>query len=63
MYFLLVEFSVINICAYYIRQTLTIHLYSILFVQREHHLALRFEDECADRTQPPPNIPDGPAHK
>ncbi|XP_017064685.1 NADH dehydrogenase [ubiquinone] 1 alpha subcomplex subunit 7 [Drosophila eugracilis] len=29
---------------------------------REHNLALRFEDGLADRTQPQPNIPDGPSH-
>ncbi|XP_017141412.1 NADH dehydrogenase [ubiquinone] 1 alpha subcomplex subunit 7 [Drosophila miranda] len=28
---------------------------------REHTLALRFEDDVADRTQPPPKIPDGPS--
>ncbi|KAH8419832.1 hypothetical protein KR009_003100 [Drosophila setifemur] len=28
---------------------------------REHNLALRFEDGVADRTQPPPQIPDGPS--
>uniref|UniRef100_A0A182MSD2 NADH dehydrogenase [ubiquinone] 1 alpha subcomplex subunit 7 n=1 Tax=Anopheles culicifacies TaxID=139723 RepID=A0A182MSD2_9DIPT len=30
---------------------------------REHTNALRFEDGIAARTQPPPNLPDGPAHK
>ncbi|XP_055308976.1 NADH dehydrogenase [ubiquinone] 1 alpha subcomplex subunit 7-like [Sitodiplosis mosellana] len=30
---------------------------------RDHNLALRFEPECSARDQPPPNIPDGPAHK
>ncbi|KAL7745651.1 hypothetical protein ACLKA6_009864 [Drosophila palustris] len=29
---------------------------------REHTVALRFEDGLADRTQPPPEIPDGPSH-
>ncbi|XP_067636908.1 NADH dehydrogenase [ubiquinone] 1 alpha subcomplex subunit 7 [Eurosta solidaginis] len=29
---------------------------------REHTLALRFEEGLADRTQPPPEIPGGPAH-
>uniref|UniRef100_Q8SYB3 NADH dehydrogenase [ubiquinone] 1 alpha subcomplex subunit 7 n=1 Tax=Drosophila melanogaster TaxID=7227 RepID=Q8SYB3_DROME len=29
---------------------------------REHNLALRFEDGLADRTQPQPEIPDGPSH-
>ncbi|XP_023307789.2 NADH dehydrogenase [ubiquinone] 1 alpha subcomplex subunit 7 [Lucilia cuprina] len=29
---------------------------------REHTLALRFEDGLADRTQPPPDVPGGPAH-
>ncbi|KAH8386530.1 hypothetical protein KR093_001154 [Drosophila rubida] len=29
---------------------------------REHTLALRFEYDVADRTQPPPEIPDGPSH-
>ncbi|XP_068151711.1 NADH dehydrogenase [ubiquinone] 1 alpha subcomplex subunit 7 [Drosophila tropicalis] len=29
---------------------------------REHTLALRFEDGLADRTQPQPEIPDGPSH-
>lgn len=33
-----------------------------LFFQREHTLALRFEDGVADRTQPPPDVPGGPAH-
>ncbi|ALC48985.1 CG3621 [Drosophila busckii] len=28
---------------------------------REHTVALRFEDGVAERTQPPPNIPDGPS--
>ncbi|XP_022219099.1 NADH dehydrogenase [ubiquinone] 1 alpha subcomplex subunit 7 [Drosophila obscura] len=28
---------------------------------REHNLALRFENDVADRTQPPPRIPDGPS--
>ncbi|BFG02007.1 NADH dehydrogenase [Drosophila madeirensis] len=28
---------------------------------REHTQALRFEDGVADRTQPPPKIPDGPS--
>ncbi|XP_055641067.1 NADH dehydrogenase [ubiquinone] 1 alpha subcomplex subunit 7-like [Toxorhynchites rutilus septentrionalis] len=30
---------------------------------RNHTNALRFEDGIAARTQPPPNLPDGPAHK
>ncbi|XP_030378024.1 NADH dehydrogenase [ubiquinone] 1 alpha subcomplex subunit 7 [Scaptodrosophila lebanonensis] len=30
---------------------------------REHTLALRFEDGVADRTQPQPNIPEGPSHQ
>ncbi|CAO1412522.1 unnamed protein product [Diamesa serratosioi] len=30
---------------------------------RKHNSALRFEDGISDRTQPPPNIPDGVAHK
>uniref|UniRef100_A0A182JF15 NADH dehydrogenase [ubiquinone] 1 alpha subcomplex subunit 7 n=1 Tax=Anopheles atroparvus TaxID=41427 RepID=A0A182JF15_ANOAO len=30
---------------------------------RKHNNALRFEDGIAARTQPPPNLPDGPAHK
>ncbi|XP_058061691.1 NADH dehydrogenase [ubiquinone] 1 alpha subcomplex subunit 7-like [Anopheles bellator] len=30
---------------------------------RKHTNALRFEDGIAARTQPPPNLPDGPAHK
>ncbi|XP_017473095.1 PREDICTED: NADH dehydrogenase [ubiquinone] 1 alpha subcomplex subunit 7 [Rhagoletis zephyria] len=29
---------------------------------REHTLAVRFEDGLADRTQPPPEVPGGPAH-
>lgn len=29
---------------------------------REHTQALRFEDGVADRTQPPPDVPGGPAH-
>ncbi|KAL9878104.1 NADH dehydrogenase (ubiquinone) B14.5 A subunit isoform 1-T2 [Glossina fuscipes fuscipes] len=29
---------------------------------REHTVALRFEDGVADRTQPPPDVPGGPAH-
>ncbi|XP_017054607.1 NADH dehydrogenase [ubiquinone] 1 alpha subcomplex subunit 7 [Drosophila ficusphila] len=29
---------------------------------REHNLALRFEDGLADRTQPQPEIPEGPSH-
>nr|XP_014091406.1 NADH dehydrogenase [ubiquinone] 1 alpha subcomplex subunit 7 [Bactrocera oleae]XP_036215474.1 NADH dehydrogenase [ubiquinone] 1 alpha subcomplex subunit 7 [Bactrocera oleae]XP_036215475.1 NADH dehydrogenase [ubiquinone] 1 alpha subcomplex subunit 7 [Bactrocera oleae]XP_036215476.1 NADH dehydrogenase [ubiquinone] 1 alpha subcomplex subunit 7 [Bactrocera oleae]XP_036215477.1 NADH dehydrogenase [ubiquinone] 1 alpha subcomplex subunit 7 [Bactrocera oleae]XP_036215478.1 NADH dehydrogenase [ubiqu len=29
---------------------------------REHTLALRFEEGLADRTQPPPDLPGGPAH-
>ncbi|XP_037940737.1 NADH dehydrogenase [ubiquinone] 1 alpha subcomplex subunit 7-like [Teleopsis dalmanni] len=29
---------------------------------REHTIALRFEDGLANRTQPPPNVPGGPAH-
>ncbi|XP_004518425.1 NADH dehydrogenase [ubiquinone] 1 alpha subcomplex subunit 7 [Ceratitis capitata] len=29
---------------------------------REHTLALRFEDGVAERTQPPPEVPGGPAH-
>ncbi|KAH8373839.1 NADH dehydrogenase [ubiquinone] 1 alpha subcomplex subunit 7 [Drosophila serrata] len=29
---------------------------------REHNLALRFEDGLADRTQPQPELPDGPSH-
>ncbi|KAM7346624.1 NADH dehydrogenase (ubiquinone) B14.5 A subunit isoform 1-T2 [Cochliomyia hominivorax] len=29
---------------------------------REHTVALRFEDGLADRTQPPPDVPGGPAH-
>lgn len=40
---------------------LTISFFSLK--QREHNNALRFDSECADRDQPPPNIPDGPAHK
>lgn len=31
--------------------------------QRQHVNNLRFEDGLADRTQPPPELPDGPAHK
>uniref|UniRef100_A0A1B0DBL9 NADH dehydrogenase [ubiquinone] 1 alpha subcomplex subunit 7 n=1 Tax=Phlebotomus papatasi TaxID=29031 RepID=A0A1B0DBL9_PHLPP len=30
---------------------------------RKHTNALRFEDGVAARTQPPPDIPGGPAHK
>ncbi|XP_041972478.1 NADH dehydrogenase [ubiquinone] 1 alpha subcomplex subunit 7 [Aricia agestis] len=30
---------------------------------RKHTNALRFEPLLADRTQPPPAIPDGPSHK
>ncbi|XP_059610764.1 NADH dehydrogenase [ubiquinone] 1 alpha subcomplex subunit 7 [Phlebotomus argentipes] len=30
---------------------------------REHTIALRFEDGIAARTQPPPDVPGGPAHK
>lgn len=30
---------------------------------REYTNALRFADEVAARTQPPPNLPEGPAHK
>ncbi|TDG40168.1 hypothetical protein AWZ03_013413 [Drosophila navojoa] len=29
---------------------------------REHTVALRFEDGLADRTQPQPELPDGPSH-
>ncbi|XP_055923194.1 NADH dehydrogenase [ubiquinone] 1 alpha subcomplex subunit 7 [Eupeodes corollae] len=29
---------------------------------REHTVAVRFEDGLADRTQPPPDVPGGPAH-
>ncbi|EDW62884.1 NADH dehydrogenase [ubiquinone] 1 alpha subcomplex subunit 7 [Drosophila virilis] len=29
---------------------------------REHTVALRFEDALADRTQPQPELPDGPSH-
>jgi NADH dehydrogenase (ubiquinone) 1 alpha subcomplex subunit 7 len=29
---------------------------------REHISALRFEDGVSARTQPPPNLPNGPAH-
>ena len=35
---------------------------NLLLLQREHTLALRFEDGVADRTQPPPDVPGGPAH-
>lgn len=35
----------------------------IICCQREHNSALRFDAEVADRDQPPPNIPEGPAHK
>uniref|UniRef100_A0A1Q3FPZ0 NADH dehydrogenase [ubiquinone] 1 alpha subcomplex subunit 7 n=1 Tax=Culex tarsalis TaxID=7177 RepID=A0A1Q3FPZ0_CULTA len=30
---------------------------------RKHTNALRFEDGIAARTQPPPNLPEGPHHK
>ncbi|XP_037042141.1 NADH dehydrogenase [ubiquinone] 1 alpha subcomplex subunit 7-like [Bradysia coprophila] len=30
---------------------------------RQHINNLRFEDGLADRTTPPPELPDGPAHK
>uniref|UniRef100_A0A1B0CIC7 NADH dehydrogenase [ubiquinone] 1 alpha subcomplex subunit 7 n=1 Tax=Lutzomyia longipalpis TaxID=7200 RepID=A0A1B0CIC7_LUTLO len=30
---------------------------------RSHTNALRFEDGLAARTQPPPDVPGGPAHK
>ncbi|XP_026754961.1 NADH dehydrogenase [ubiquinone] 1 alpha subcomplex subunit 7-like [Galleria mellonella] len=30
---------------------------------RKHTLAIRFEQFVAARTQPPPQIPDGPTHK
>ncbi|XP_023177695.1 NADH dehydrogenase [ubiquinone] 1 alpha subcomplex subunit 7 [Drosophila hydei] len=30
---------------------------------REHTVALRFEDGLADRTQPQPELPDGPSHQ
>jgi NADH dehydrogenase (ubiquinone) 1 alpha subcomplex subunit 7 len=29
---------------------------------REHNSALRFEEGLSARTQPPPNLPEGPAH-
>lgn len=29
---------------------------------REHTLALRFQDDVASRSPPPPNLPDGPSH-
>lgn len=31
-------------------------------LQRSHTIALRFEDGIAARTQPDPELPDGPAH-
>lgn len=34
-----------------------------LTFQREHNTALRAPDDCSDRDQPPPNLPEGPAHK
>ncbi|GAB6032755.1 hypothetical protein CHUAL_011623 [Chamberlinius hualienensis] len=30
---------------------------------RTHRTPLRFEDQIAPRTQPPPKLPDGPHHK
>lgn len=30
---------------------------------RKHTKALRFQEALAARTQPPPNLPEGPAHK
>jgi NADH dehydrogenase (ubiquinone) 1 alpha subcomplex subunit 7 len=32
-------------------------------LQRNHINALRFADNIAKRTQPPPELPEGPAHK
>lgn len=35
----------------------------IFCLQRSHKNALRFQDWLAARTQPPPELPDGPAHR
>lgn len=34
-----------------------------LIFQRTHQTPLRFGDYYAPRSQPPPDLPDGPAHK
>lgn len=33
------------------------------FLGRQYQNSLRFQDELATRSPPPPNLPDGPSHK
>ncbi|KAF4528855.1 hypothetical protein B566_EDAN017201 [Ephemera danica] len=40
-----------------------ISIMSFFLLQRNHINALRFADNIAARTQPPPDLPEGPAHK
>lgn len=34
-----------------------------LWFQRDHNFAIRFDQEISSHDQPPPNVPEGPAHK
>lgn len=61
------HFAFCSLCASYFRNwfenTSIFHFNFLSSFQRDHNFAIRFDQDISAHDQPPPNVPEGPAHK